>query len=98
MLSQMDPALVTYCDKIAAQGGPTNMPGDAEESLFPSTPVVQLGMVTRSSARLRNVQAEVNLDKSYEALKRVKKSADVTSAGIRAFFMNITTCTSICIN
>ncbi|KAJ6419103.1 hypothetical protein OIU84_029248, partial [Salix udensis] len=28
MLSQMDPALVTYCDKIADQGGPVQVPDD----------------------------------------------------------------------
>ncbi|KAK4854921.1 hypothetical protein QYF36_002497 [Acer negundo] len=84
MLTQMDPALVMYCDKIAAQGGPTHMPDDLGESLFPSTPVVQLGTVTRSSARLRNVQPEVNLDQSYEALKRPKKNADAAYAEDRS--------------
>ncbi|KAL5781114.1 hypothetical protein ACOSP7_006143 [Xanthoceras sorbifolium] len=84
MLTQMDPALVTYCDKIAAQGGPTHMPDDAGESLFPSIPVVQLGTVTRSSARLRNVQPVVNLDQSYEALKRPKKNADAAFAASTA--------------
>jgi hypothetical protein len=80
MLSQMDPALVTYCDKIAAQGGPVQVPDDLGGSIFPSTPVVQLG-TTRTSARLRNVQPDVNLDQSYEALKRQKKNADATHAG-----------------
>ncbi|KAL9431737.1 hypothetical protein AB3S75_026852 [Citrus x aurantiifolia] len=80
MLSQMDPALVSYCDKIAAQGGPTPLPDDLGGSIFPSTPVVQLGTVTRASARLRNVQPEVNLDQSYEALKRPKKSTDAPHA------------------
>ena len=28
MLSQMDPALVSYCDKIAAQAGPMHLPDD----------------------------------------------------------------------
>eukprot|EP00258_Populus_trichocarpa_P028742 XP_024444761.1 ATPase family AAA domain-containing protein At1g05910-like isoform X1 [Populus trichocarpa] len=82
MLSQMDPALVTYCDKIAAQGGPVQIPDDLGGSIFPSTPVVQLGTVTRTSARLRNVQPDVNLDQSYEALKRQKKNADATCAGM----------------
>jgi hypothetical protein len=63
MLSQMDPALVAYCDKIAAQGDPLNLPDDMGGSTFPSNPVVQLGIVTRASARLRNVQPEVNLIK-----------------------------------
>ncbi|XP_062173203.1 ATPase family AAA domain-containing protein At1g05910 isoform X2 [Alnus glutinosa] len=80
MLSQMDPALVAYCDKIADQGGPVHMLDDLGGSTFPSTPVVQLGTVTRASARLRNVQPEVNLDQSYEALKRPKKNADAAHA------------------
>lgn len=85
MLSQMDPALVACCDKIGAQGGPMHMPDDMEGSTFPSTPVVQLGTVTRASARLRNVQPEVNLDQSYEVLKRPKKNADAAPAGIETF-------------
>ncbi|CAI0397077.1 unnamed protein product [Linum tenue] len=81
MLSQMDPALVAYCDKIAAQGGPMQLPDDIGGTIFPSTPVVQLGTaVTRASARLRNVQPEVNLDQSYEALKRPRKTADSAAA------------------
>nr|TKR78384.1 hypothetical protein D5086_0000282960 [Populus alba] len=80
----MDPALVTYCDKIAAQGGPVQIPDDLGGSIFPSTPVVQLGTVTRTSARLRNVQPDVNLDQSYEALKRQKKNADATQAASTA--------------
>ncbi|XP_034900808.1 ATPase family AAA domain-containing protein At1g05910-like isoform X3 [Populus alba] len=84
MLSQMDPALVTYCDKIAAQGGPVQIPDDLGGSIFPSIPVVQLGTVTRTSARLRNVQPDVNLDQSYEALKRQKKNADATHAASTA--------------
>ncbi|XP_039012807.1 ATPase family AAA domain-containing protein At1g05910-like isoform X2 [Hibiscus syriacus] len=75
MLSQMDPSLVTSCDKIAAQGGPTHVPDDMGVTTLPSVPVVQLGTVTRASARLRNVQPEANLQ-SYEALKRPKKNAD----------------------
>ncbi|XP_034900812.1 ATPase family AAA domain-containing protein At1g05910 isoform X2 [Populus alba] len=84
MLSHMDPALVTYCDKIAAQGGPVQIPDDLGGSIFPSTPVVQLGTVTRTSARLRNVQPDVNLDQSYEALKRQKKNAEATQAASTA--------------
>uniref|UniRef100_A0A2P2KL76 Uncharacterized protein MANES_04G042700 n=1 Tax=Rhizophora mucronata TaxID=61149 RepID=A0A2P2KL76_RHIMU len=80
MLSQMDPALVAYCDKIAAQGGPTDVPEELGCSIFSSTPVVQLATVTRASARLRNVQPEVNLDQSYEALKRQKKHVDAAHA------------------
>ncbi|EEF29338.1 ATP binding protein, putative [Ricinus communis] len=84
MLSQMDPALVAFCDKIVAQGGPLHVPDDLGGSIFPSTPVVQLGAVTRASARLRNVQPEVNLDQSYEALKRQKKNIDVAHAASTA--------------
>ncbi|KAK3444066.1 hypothetical protein EUGRSUZ_A00273 [Eucalyptus grandis] len=76
MLSQMDPALVTYCEKIAAQGGPINLPDDLAGSTFPSTPVVHLGTGTRASARLRNVQPDLNLDQTYVALKRPKKNVD----------------------
>lgn len=85
MLSQMDPALVTYCDKIAAQGGPINLPDDLAGSTFPSTPAVHLGTVTRASARLRNVQPELNLDQSYVALKRPKKNLDGQHAGTITF-------------
>ncbi|KAL3504860.1 hypothetical protein ACH5RR_034701 [Cinchona calisaya] len=76
MLSQMDPALVSFCDKIAEEGGPMSIPDDLVGSAFPETPVVQMTTVTRASARLRNVQPEVNLDQSYEALKRPKKQTD----------------------
>lgn len=81
MLSQMDPALVAFCDKIAAQGGPTQMPDDFGSSVLQQTPVVQTLTVTRASARLRNVQPEVNLGQSYEALKRPKKNVDILPAG-----------------
>lgn len=75
MLSQMDPALVSSCDKIATQGGPAHMPDDGGLGI-PSAPVVQLTAVTRSSARLRHAQPEVNLSQSYEALKKPRKSVD----------------------
>uniref|UniRef100_M4EUG7 Bromo domain-containing protein n=1 Tax=Brassica campestris TaxID=3711 RepID=M4EUG7_BRACM len=77
MLSQMDPALLTYCDKIAAQGGPSQIPDDLSGSILGLAPVVQMGTVTRSSARLRNLQPEVNIDRDYEGLKMPKKTADV---------------------
>ncbi|CAL9098357.1 unnamed protein product [Musa textilis] len=76
MLSQMDPALVSFCDKIAAQGGPLHLADDMEELNIPAAPVVQLAAVTRTSARLRNVQPDVNPAQSYEALRRPKKNAD----------------------
>lgn len=81
MLSQMDPALVSFCDKIAAQGGPVLVVDDADGLGLPAAPVVQLASVTRTSARLRNVQPEVNLSRSYEALKRTKKSTDNEHTG-----------------
>lgn len=76
MLSQVDPALAAFCEKIAAEGGPVFMPEDLGGSIFHQAPVVQMATVTRASARLRNVQPEVNLDQSYEALKRTKKNFD----------------------
>lgn len=85
MLSQMDPALVAYCDKIAAQGGPEHIPDDLGVSTFPSVPVVQLGTVTRASARLRNVQVDVNLDPSHESQKRPKKHVEPAHAGNSKF-------------
>lgn len=81
MLSQMDPALLTYCDKIAAQGGPSQIPDDLSGSILGLAPVVQMGTVTRSSARLRNLQPEVNLDRDYEGLKKPKKTADAVCTG-----------------
>lgn len=80
MLSQMDPALVAFCEKIAAEGGPMSVPDEYGSSIVPQSPV--LTAVTRVSARLRNVQPEVNLDQSYEALKRPKKHADMAHTGI----------------
>ncbi|VAI34599.1 unnamed protein product [Triticum turgidum subsp. durum] len=74
MLSQMDPSLVSFCDKIAAQGGPLQAMDDEDSSILQAPPVVQLVSVTRTSARLRNVQPEVDLSRSYEVLKRHKKS------------------------
>jgi hypothetical protein len=82
MLSQMDPALAAYCDKIASQGGPVHLPDELGGTTFPATPVVQLGTTTRMSARLRHVQPEVNMDQGYEVLKRTKKIGDGVHAGI----------------
>lgn len=80
MLSQMDPALAAYCDKIASQGGPAHLPDELGDTTFPATPVVQLATTTRMSARLRHVQPEVNLDQGYEVLKRTKKIGDGINA------------------
>uniref|UniRef100_UPI0019D4288C hypothetical protein n=1 Tax=Vibrio vulnificus TaxID=672 RepID=UPI0019D4288C len=55
---------------------PTQVPDELVDSILPSTPVLQQGTVTRAGARLLNVQPEVNLDQSYEALKRPKKNAE----------------------
>lgn len=83
MLTQMDPALIAFCDNIAAQGGPLNVPDALRGTVFPSAPAMQLGTVTRASARLRNVQPEVDFNRSYEALKRPKKNTDAAHhAGI----------------
>ncbi|KAK3016139.1 hypothetical protein RJ639_007450, partial [Escallonia herrerae] len=84
MLTQIDPALVAFCEKIAAEGGPAPMPDDLESSPFSQAPVVQMATLTRASARLRNVQPVVNLDQSYDALKRTKKNTDATHAAATA--------------
>lgn len=76
MLSQMDPSLVSFCDKIALQGGPQQVVDDEDSSILQAAPVAQLVSGTRLSARLRNVQPEVNLSQSYEVLKRQKKIAE----------------------
>ncbi|XP_071687101.1 ATPase family AAA domain-containing protein At1g05910-like [Rutidosis leptorrhynchoides] len=76
MLSQMDPALVASCEMIAENGGLLTLPEDISVSCFQNVPVVQAATTTRAIARLRHAQPEVNLDQSYEALKRPKKSAD----------------------
>ncbi|OEL29294.1 ATPase family AAA domain-containing protein [Dichanthelium oligosanthes] len=76
MLSQMDPSLLSFCDKIASQGGPLQVLDDEDSSILQAAPVAQLVSGTRISARLRNVQPEVNLSQSYEVLKRQKKNAE----------------------
>lgn len=76
MLSQMDPALVAFCEKISEDGGPLTLPEDIFGPSFQNVPVVQTATMTRASARLRHVQPEVNVNQSYEALKRPKKNAD----------------------
>jgi len=76
MLSQMDPSLVSFCDKIVSQGGPQQVVDDEDNSILQAAPVAQLVSGTRLSARLRNVQPEVNVSQSYEVLKRQKKSAE----------------------
>ncbi|GAB2294173.1 hypothetical protein Dimus_028393 [Dionaea muscipula] len=73
MLSQMDPALVELCDKIAAQGGPIDLPDVLGGSGLPPAPVTHSAAMTRASARLRCVQPEGNLDQNYEAQKRSKR-------------------------
>jgi ATPase family AAA domain-containing protein 2 len=83
MLTQMDPALVSFCDKIAEQGGPLHFEGDDDAgSILQSNPVAQLAVVTRASARLRNVQPEVKLSQNYEVLKHQKKSTENDQSGI----------------
>ncbi|GLJ11527.1 hypothetical protein SUGI_0169700 [Cryptomeria japonica] len=78
MLSQMDPALVAFCDKIAAQGGPTHLSEDSTTN-FPSNPVAQPVHITRASEFLRNVQPDMNVSQSYEVLKRSKQNSEVNS-------------------
>ncbi|KAG8378409.1 hypothetical protein BUALT_Bualt08G0134400 [Buddleja alternifolia] len=80
MLSQMDPSLVAFCDKIADEGGPITLPDNVEGHALLQTPVVQMMSVTRASARLRNVEPEVNLDQNYEATKRSKTHLDASEA------------------
>ncbi|KAL0437973.1 UNVERIFIED_CONTAM: ATPase family AAA domain-containing protein [Sesamum latifolium] len=84
MLSQMDPSLVAFCDKIADEGGPVSLPVDIGGSAVTQTPVIQMMSMTRASARLRNVQPEVNLDQSYEAIKRQKKHVDASQTVLMA--------------
>ncbi|XP_057793418.1 ATPase family AAA domain-containing protein At1g05910-like isoform X1 [Salvia miltiorrhiza] len=79
MLSQMDPSLVTFCDKIAEEGGPISLPVD-DGTTLPQSPVIQMMLTTRASARLRNVQPEVNLDQSCEPTKKPKKQTDASQA------------------
>ncbi|GLJ11451.1 hypothetical protein SUGI_0168150 [Cryptomeria japonica] len=75
MLSQMDPALVAFCDKIAAQGGPTRLSEDSTTN-FSSNPVAQPVHITRASECLCNVQIDMNVSQSYEVLKRSKHNSD----------------------
>ncbi|KAG6515261.1 hypothetical protein ZIOFF_025653 [Zingiber officinale] len=77
MLTQMDPTLISFCDKIAAQGPCLQLADDADGSNVSAVPVAQLASVTRASARLRNVQPEVNPTQSYEALKRQKNHTGI---------------------
>ena len=90
MLSQMDPALVAFCEKIAEDGGPLSLPEDIAGSSFQHVPIVQMATMTRASARLRHVQPEVNVDQSYEALKRPKKNVDPSHAGDHTLFAILT--------
>ena len=65
MLSQVDPALADFCEKIGAEGGPVSLPDDLGYSLIYQAHVFQMATITRASARLHNVQPEVNLDQRY---------------------------------
>lgn len=75
MLSQIDPSLISFCDKIAAQGGPIPLPNDMRLFSFPPAPVVQQVPAIGTGTQ-RNVQPEVNFSQSYESLKISKKSCD----------------------
>jgi ATPase family AAA domain-containing protein 2 len=46
---------------------------DEDSSILQAAPVAQLVSGTRMSARLHNVQPDVNLTQSYEVLKRQKR-------------------------
>lgn len=81
MLSQIDPSLVAFCDKIAEEGGPVSLPDDIGGTILPQTPVVQTVSMTRASARLRHVQPEVSLEKSHEAIKRPNKHNGSNNSG-----------------
>lgn len=80
MLSQMDPSLVTFCDKIAEEGGPISLPAE-DGTTIPQPPVTQMISMTRASARLNNVQPEVNLDRSNEPTRKSKKQTDASQTG-----------------
>jgi SpoVK/Ycf46/Vps4 family AAA+-type ATPase len=96
MLSQMDPALVSFCEKIEAEGGPVidlsdELLAGLQQQQPPSTHDVsnnninQMGIsstVIRSSARLRNVQPEVNLDQTFDALKQRSKKNSVSEESV----------------
>ncbi|CAI9260992.1 unnamed protein product [Lactuca saligna] len=65
MLSQMDPVLVSYCEKTTENRGPLTLP----EKIGRSVHVAQMETtMTRASSLLRNVQPEVNVDQSYEII------------------------------
>ncbi|KAL6576378.1 hypothetical protein OROHE_000159 [Orobanche hederae] len=82
MLSQMDPSLAAFCDKIADGGGPVPLSDDIGGTALPQNPVVQMMSVTRASGLFHNVQPEANLDQRYEAIKRPKKNQDASQTGI----------------
>ncbi|CAI9281665.1 unnamed protein product [Lactuca saligna] len=84
MLSQMDPALVSYCEKIAENGGPLTLP----EKIGGSVHVAQMETtMTRASSLLWNVQPEVNVDQSYEDIKLNRGIHDAL-ASEEAFFQS----------
>ncbi|EPS64051.1 hypothetical protein M569_10731, partial [Genlisea aurea] len=64
MLTQMDPTLVAYCDKIADEGGPVPLLDDAQMMPGPAQQQPQSPVLTRASARLRNVNVDEELTKS----------------------------------
>lgn len=82
MLTQIDPTLISFCDKIDAQDPCLQLADEADGSNVSAVPVVQLAAVTRASARLRHVQPDVNLTQNYEVLKRQKKHTDNDHNGI----------------
>ncbi|KAJ7543313.1 hypothetical protein O6H91_09G032800 [Diphasiastrum complanatum] len=69
MLSQMDPALVAYCDTIAAHGGPLRLSQGGSNAMTHSI-LTQPSSGIRTSARLRGFQPDLNVTQTYEALLR----------------------------
>eukprot|EP00850_Spirogloea_muscicola_P006421 SM000030S11430 [mRNA] locus=s30:604860:611122:+ [translate_table: standard] len=75
MLSQMDPTLVAFCDEIASRGGPFLYPEQSKEDGKEASILGQkdgrgAARPARASARLRGVQAQVNLHQALEQVTR----------------------------
>ncbi|GLJ11486.1 hypothetical protein SUGI_0168610 [Cryptomeria japonica] len=86
MLSQLDPALVAFCDKIAAQGGPTRLSEDSTTN-FPSNPVAQpVHITTRLSEDSTTnfpsnpVAQPVHITRASECLRNVQPDMNVSQS------------------
>ncbi|KAK8986599.1 hypothetical protein V6N11_010154 [Hibiscus sabdariffa] len=82
MLSQMDPSLVAYCDKIVVQGGPTHMPDDIGVSTLPS-PEANLQSYDTLKRPKKNADTALSEDKSRVADSTPMKSSSQTLEGKR---------------